>query len=99
MGSRLSPEKKTTEWNLKCLHRLNALETLFVHWPETFKAAQPAVQVEVFERLQLGIPEIAHLRDDSLMRKAYRDEHLPSRELLDWVRNIWHQRDELLKKL
>ena len=98
LGSQLEPHKRSTEWNLKCIHRADAVESVSVHWPETFRKNQRADQIEWHEKLEWGTPQLAHLRDSELLYRSFKDKNQASLELNLWVRQLWNRRD-LVEKL
>ena len=95
LGSQWSRAKRENEWNLKCLHRVEAVEHVFVHWPETFRNDQQAEEVEWYDEITGGVPIIAHLQRGSHAWPAYRMPYDATTELTQYLGDLWRRRDEV----
>jgi hypothetical protein len=94
LGTKLPTRKYQHEWNSKCLHRVDAVEQIFVHWPETYREDYQPEYTQYLKE-QHGIPQILHARHDKVSRTPYNTPFDATEEHEDWVDSLWRERDAL----
>jgi hypothetical protein len=109
---RLSSQKMSTaagrRWNSKCFHRPTEVESVFIHWPETYRhnveedTASPETllaKVEWYSGYQPGAPQLLHAREKELNWPAFEDSFELSTPTLAWLKDTWLERDRIARLL
>lgn len=85
-------------WNYKCIHRIEAIHSVFVHWPETFR--RPVAGVSDGQRTEwlTGLPTdplaILHARADPVSNG---EPFQLDPALGEWQHEVAEHRDRLLE--
>ena len=93
------PSQNISQWNLKCFHKISAIQIAFVHWPESFRDHQPATDRKIYFKEQDDLPRIMHLRHDELDMEPLKFEYPVTDDWREWVDTLWRERDNLVEDL
>lgn len=89
------PSADQRKWNMKCIHRADAVELVYVHWAESHRDGKPDGVVNYpVENEQ--VPQILHVRHASLDKEPFDMAFSVTPELGNWVKEIWTVRDKLM---
>lgn len=96
-------------WNGKCLHRIQDIETLFVHWPEQLRATGGREtiwldrDVRAHTELLSGSPSddlwVVHVRNPHLEQAPYAEPLQLDPRLINWQDRVAARREAVLRDL